>query len=46
MTDINAARGKFHADFYLDLHYDVKVGKKGLDKDEIDWKQEESGWIL
>ena len=40
VTDINAARGKFHADFYLDLHYDVKVGKKGLDKDEIDWKQE------
>ena len=38
VTDINAARGKFHADFYLDS--DVKVGKKGLDKDEIDWKQE------
>ena len=40
VTDINAAMGKFHADFYLDLHYDLKVGKKGLDKDEIDWKQE------
>lgn len=39
LTDINAAKGKFNADFYLDLHYYLSYDGK-LKTNNIDWKKE------
>ena len=38
LTDINAAKGKFNADFYLDLHYYLSYDGK-LKTNNIDWKK-------